>query len=157
MGFTINIAKGIKKPPTPKQPKKVSRMCIGECIKEDDIYKIKIDTKCDYNYPDFIIIGFTDKSFDTTGRSCLFEKKRDSKGRRVKHLFSSDDNKRVHSSLIYETLNEGEICSGYIVRDNGILLFDLKDVHGRGNYVNNLPSRLEDNKPLFGKDEHNGS
>ena len=56
----------------------------------------------------------------------------------------------------YTAVIERLVCSGYVVRKDGKLMFDLKETHGIGNYVHDLPTRIDDTKPLFpSNDEHN--
>ena len=72
MGFTINIAKGIKKKPVSNKPNKVSRLCTGVTVKENDEYMIRISLVNDPDFPDYLVIPFTEKSLSLVGKEKVF-------------------------------------------------------------------------------------
>lgn len=157
MGFTINIAKGIKKKPVSSKPNKVSRLCTGVTVKENDKYMIRISLVNDPDFPDYLVIPFTEKSLSLVGKEKVFGRNKDEHGNHVCYI----RDKRFctfHPGLPsqYTAVVEKEVCSGYVVRINGKLYFDMLDIHGIGENVHNLPVRLDENKPLFPQtNEHN--
>ena len=153
MGFTINLAKGFKKKPKVSKPNRVSRLCIGTTIKEGDEYKIRISLKNDPEYPDFLVVPFTKESLDLKGKTIVYECNKDEYGHYVKH-YRDDDLSKTFPGLPsqYTTVVEGEVCSGYVIRKEGKLYFDIREVHGRGDYLMNIPERINENIPLFNND-----
>lgn len=150
MLFTINIAKGLKKRPLADKPNKVSRLCIGTTIKENDEYKIRISLRNDPDFPDYIVIPFTKRSLDLEGKPVVYSIKKDKTGHHVKYCRDSSKCKLFPGLPIqYTVVIERLVCSGYVIRKDGKLLFDLLDTHGIGNLLYNLPNRLDESKPLF--------
>lgn len=157
MGFTINIAKGFKKNPKTSKPNRISRLCIGTTIKEGNEYKIKISLRNDPEYPDFLVVPFTKESLELKGKVIVYSHEKDEYGHHIAYhrdpfmckLFSELPTK-------YTAVIERLVCSGYVVRKDGKLMFDLKETHGVGNYVHDLPIRIDNTKPLFpSNDEYN--
>ena len=157
MGFTINIAKGLKKKPKASKPNRVSRLCIGTTIKEGDEYKIKISLKNNPEYPDFIVIPFTKESLELKGKTIVYSYEKDKYGHNIVYYRNSFMCKLFPGPTTkYTAVIERLVCSGYVIRKDGKLMFDLKETHGVGNYVHDLPTRIDDTKPLFpSNDEHN--
>lgn len=150
MGFTINIAKGLKKISSNTKPNRISRLCIGTTIKDGNTYKIRISLRNDPDFPDYIVIPFTKRSLDLKGKSIVYGCKKDNLGRIVKYC--RDKSKcELFPGLPtqYTVVVEKVVCSGYVIRKDGKLLFDLLDTHGIGNLLYNLPNRLDESKPLF--------
>ena len=157
MLFTINIVKGLKKRPLADKPNKVSRLCIGTVIKEENEYKIKISLRNDPEYSDFIIVPFTEESLELKGKTIVYSHEKDKYGHNIAyHRDPSICTIFPGLPTQYTAVIERLVCSGYVVRKDGKLMFDLKETHGVGNYVHDLPTRIDDTKPLFpSNDEHN--
>ena len=157
MGFTINIAKGFKKKPKTSKPNRISRLCIGTTIKEGDEYKIKISLRNDPEYPDFLVVTFTKESLDLKCKSLVYSHEKDKYGHHIAYHRDPSMCKLFPGlPTQYTAVIERLVCSGYVVRKDGKLMFDLKETHGVGNYVHDLPTRIDDTKPLFpSNDEHN--
>ena len=157
MGFTINLAKGFKKKLKVSKPNRVSRLCIGTTIKEGDEYKIRISLRNDPEYPDFLVIPFTKESLELKGKVIVYSHEKDKYGHHIKYHRDPSMCKLFPGlPTQYTAVIERLVCSGYVVRKDGKLMFDLKETHGVGNYVHDLPTRIDDTKPLFpSNDEHN--
>ena len=157
MGFTINLAKGFKKKPKVSKSNRVSRLCIGTTIKEGDEYKIRISLRNDPEYPDFLVIPFTKESLELKGKVVVYGHEKDKYGHHIKYHRDPSMCKLFPGlPTQYTAVIERLVCSGYVVRKDGKLMFDLKETHGVGNYVHDLPTRIDDTKPLFpSNDEHN--
>ena len=157
MGFTINLAKGFKKKSKVSKPNRVSRLCIGTTIKEGDEYKIRISLRNDPEYPDFLVIPFTKESLELKGKVVVYGHEKDKYGHHIKYHRDPSMCKLFPGlPTQYTAVIERLVCSGYVVRKDGKLMFDLKETHGVGNYVHDLPTKIDDTKPLFpSNDEHN--
>lgn len=157
MGFTINIAKGFKKKPKTSKPNRISRLCIGTTIKEGDEYKIKISLRNDPEYPDFLVVPFTKESLELKGKVIVYSHEKDKYGHHIAYHRDPSMCKLFPGlPTQYTAVIERLVCSGYVVRKDGKLMFDLKETHGVGDYVHDLPNRIDNTKPLFpSNDEHN--
>lgn len=152
LNFTLKpfVKKKVKN--TSIRPANASRLCAGVVVVIDGEYRIKIYTKYDEDFDESIIIPFTEESFNLKGRKRVFSKHKDKYGHNI--LYIRDKNESIGkplSSDIYTSVVEREVCTGYILRRNGALYFDLRETHGKGKYANELPVELADPKPLFKK------
>ena len=103
---------------------------------EDGTYKVAIDMKNDQHFPDLRILEFTERSYDLVGRTNVFSRNVDEKGRRTRF---------IRNPLIakyfpglpeqYIPFAPNWIVKGYIVTDNGIKKFDFKSLVGVDNYI----------------------
>lgn len=157
MGFTINIAKGLKRRNVNK-PTRVSRLCIGIVIREDNDYKIRVSLRNDPDYPDYIIVPFTLESLSLKGKTHVYGRNKDELGHNILYI---RDQKwcDLYPGLLsqYSVVVENLVCSGYVVRKNGKLMFEIKDRHGYKKYTHDLP-KIDSTKPLFPKvNEHSTS
>lgn len=152
MFFTINIAKGLKKQSKVSKLNKVSRLCIGTVIKEGDEYKIKISLRNDPEYSDFIIVPFTKESLELKGKTIVYSHEKDKYGHNIAYHRDPFICKIFPGlSTQYTAVVEKLVCSGYVIRKDGKLMFDLKETHGTSNYVHDLPINIDESKPLFAK------
>ena len=158
MGFTINIAKGINKRPKVSKPNRISRLCIGITVKEGDEYKIRVSLKNNSEYPNFIVIPFTKESLELKGKVIVYSHEKDKYGHYIAY-YRDPSMCKLFPGLPtqYTAVIERLVCSGYVVRKDGKLMFDLKETHGVGDYVHDLPNRKNNNKPLFPSNDENNT
>lgn len=151
MNFSINVVKGIKKKSnkTPL-PNRISRLCLGTAIYISGVYKCKVSLRNDPDYPDYIVVPFTKESLDLKGKTIVYEQNKDEYGHYVKHYKDAELSRNFPGlPSQYTVVVEGEVCSGYVIRTEGKLYFDIKEVHGRGDYLINIPERINETIPLF--------
>lgn len=150
MAFTINIAKGIKKVRAKTTPNRVSRLCLGTAIIDDDQLKCRVSLRNDPNYPDYLVVPFTKESFELKGCLRVFDKKKDKKGHNIVTIRDRQTATFFPGvSSRYTTIVEKEVCSGYVIRKDGKLYFDLRETHGKGRNLVNVPTRINEREPLF--------
>ena len=96
---------------------------------EDGTYKVYISMENDPNYPDLLVIPFTERSYDIVGRTTVFTREVDEHGKRTRYIrselkakFMPGDPKR------YIPFAPNWIVKGHIVRENGTLKFDFDDI-----------------------------
>ena len=133
------IKSDTKKKLTPKLVK-------GICIKDGDEYKIQLDVKAlkpdiiDKGQPDLLILSFTEESYDLKGVSSVWDRNPDKHGRYTRYI-RNETNAKYHPGNPdrYVPFCKNWICSGYIVRCNGKMMFDFNDCiapNGYGTFVN---------------------
>lgn len=115
-----------------KDNKKITKLVKGECVKDNNVYKIKIDSKILTNinskYPDLLYLDFTEESYNLKGVVSVFSKTADEKGRYTRYIRNESQCKFFPGSkdkLVPFCPNW--ICSGYIVRRNGKMMFDFNE------------------------------
>lgn len=102
---------------------------------EDGTYKISIDMRNDSTHPDLLILEFTERSYDLTGKTNVFSRTVDDKGRRTRYIRNE-----IHAKYMpglpeqYIPFAPNWIVKGYIVKDNGTMKFDFKSLIGIDGY-----------------------
>ena len=104
---------------------------------EDGTYKVSISMKNDPNYPDLLIIPFTERSYDIVGRTTVFTRNVDEHGKRIRYIRSDTKAKYDYGDPErYIPFAPNWIVKGNIVRDNNILKFDFIDLITKDCYSN---------------------
>ena len=114
--------------------KLTSKLIKGICFKEGDDYKIKLDVKAlkpdiiDKSQPDLLVLDFTEESYNITGVISVFDRNPDKNGKYTRYI-RSEINAKFHpgSPERYIPFCCNWICSGYIVRRNGKMMFDFNE------------------------------
>ena len=103
---------------------------------EDGTYKVSISMENDPVHPDLLILDFTERSYDLTGKTNVFSRTVDKYGRRTRFI-RSEINAKYMPGLPeqYIPFAPNWIVRGYIVRDNGITKFDFKSLVGIDGYI----------------------
>ena len=112
---------------------------------EDGIYKVAIDMKNDQHFPDLRILEFTERSYNLVGRTNVFSRNVDEKGRRIRfirNLLNAKYFPGLHEQYIPFAPNW--IVKGYIVNDQGHHKFDFKDLVGVDGYQMDISQDLEE-------------
>lgn len=109
-----------------------TKLIRGICIKEGDDYKIQLDIKAlkpniiDEGQPDLLLLDFTEESYNLKGLNSIFSREKDERGKYTQYI--RDDSKaKFHPGNIekYVPFCHNWVCSGYIIRRNGKMLFDF--------------------------------
>ena len=106
---------------------------------EDGTYKIAIILQDGSVNPDLKVLDFTKRSYDLTGKTNVFSRTVDEKGRRTRFI-RNESHAKVMPGLPeqYLPFAPNWIVRGYIVKDNGILKFDFKSLVGVDGYNMNV-------------------
>lgn len=135
-----------KRKPTTDTDKRLTNLIKGICVKEGDIYKIAVDVKelkpniIDKGQPDLLVLEFTEESYNLKGVVSVFDRKPDEYGKYTRYIRNESQCKFFPGSkekLVPFCKNW--VCSGYIVKRNGKLLFDFHDClnpRGYKSYIN---------------------
>ena len=96
---------------------------------EDGTYKVSISMENDHNYPDLLVIPFTERSYNIVGKTTVFAREVDKHGRRVRYIRSEENSKFMPGDpKRYIPFAPNWIVKGHIARENGILKFDFDDI-----------------------------
>lgn len=114
--------------------KLTTKLVRGLCIKLDGEYKIQLDVKAlkpdiiDKGQPDILVLGFTEESYELKGVTSVFSKEPDKKGRYTRYIRSETNAKFMAGSQErYVPFCHNWVCSGYIVRRDSKLMFELNE------------------------------
>jgi len=123
-----------KAPKTDSNKKLTTKLVKGICIKDGDNWLIQLDVKAlkpdiiDKGQPDLLILPFTEDSYDLKGLTSVFERTPDENGRYTRYIRNETDAKfHPGSPERYVPFCKNWVCSGYIVRCNGKLMFDFNE------------------------------
>lgn len=103
---------------------------------ENGTYKVSINMENDPVHPDLLILDFTERSYDLTGKTNVFSRTVDSKGRRIRFIRNLINAKFMPGlPEQYIPFAPNWIVRGYIVKDNGTMKFDFKSLVGIDGYT----------------------
>jgi len=103
---------------------------------EDGTYKVAIDMRNDSVNPDLLVLDFTERSYNLTGKINVFSRTVDDKGRRTRFVRNLTNAKFMPGlPEQYIPFAPNWIVRGYIVIDNGIKKFDFKSLVGIDGYT----------------------
>lgn len=103
---------------------------------ENGTYKISISMENDPVHPDLLVLDFTERSYDLTGKTNVFSRTVDSKGRRIRFIRNLINAKFMPGlPEQYIPFAPNWIVRGYIVKDNGTMKFDFKSLVGIDGYT----------------------
>lgn len=103
---------------------------------ENGTYKVSINMENDPVHPDLLVLDFTERSYDLTGKTNVFSRTVDSKGRRIRFIRNLTNAKFMPGlPEQYIPFAPNWIVRGYIVKDNGTMKFDFKSLVGIDGYT----------------------
>ena len=132
----------VPKPKRNKTSDGIKRTTTNKIVKgkvfqdENGTYKVSISMENDPVYPDLLVLDFTERSYDLTGKTNVFSRTVDSKGRRIRFIRNLINAKFMPGlPEQYIPFAPNWIVRGYIVKDNGINKFDFKSLVGVDGYT----------------------
>lgn len=103
---------------------------------ENGTYKVSINMENDPVHPDLLVLDFTERSYDLTGKTNVFSRTVDSKDRRIRFIRNLINAKFMPGlPEQYIPFAPNWIVRGYIVKDNGTMKFDFKSLVGIDGYT----------------------
>lgn len=124
-----------KRKPNINADKKLTlKLVRGVCFKEGEEFKIKVNIKelkpdiIDKGQPDILVLDFTEESYELKGVTSVFNRIADKNGKYTRHIRSEINAKFMPGSTEkYVPFCDNWICSGYIIRRNGKMMFDFNE------------------------------
>ena len=111
-----------------------TKLVRGICFKEGDNYKIRIDTKVlnpdivDKGNPDFLVLDFTEESYNIKGVISVFDKIPNKFGKYVRYIRNELKAKFFPGSQEkYVPFCPNWICNGHIIKRDGVMLFNFNE------------------------------
>jgi hypothetical protein len=130
--------------------KLTSKLVRGVCFKDNDDFKIQIDAKIlkpdiiDKGHPDLLVLDFTEESYELKDVISVFDRKPDKNGRHTRYIRNATNAKFMPGSPErYVPFCHNWVCSGYIVRRNGKMMFDFNECIAPKGYDTFIPEEDE--------------
>lgn len=112
---------------------KVGKKCQAVVIKDDDILKARLTTSpvtdSEETLNEFLVLPLTPDSFNLKGKTKVFLKEKDKYGHYV-CVIRDELTAKLHPGVDtqFDTLHEGLLISGHVVKKNGKQYFDYEDL-----------------------------
>lgn len=114
--------------------KRLTKLVRGICFLEGDNFKIQVDAKVlnpdiiEKGKPDILVLDFTEESYNLKGVASVFDRKPDEHGKYTRYIRNA-----IHAKFFpgdserYVPFCKNWICSGYVVRRNGKMMFEFNE------------------------------
>ena len=122
----------------------------GVCFREGDDFKIQVDVRAlkpdiiDKGQPDLLVLDFTEESYELKDVISVFDRKPDKNGKYIRYIRNEVHAKNFPGSPErYVPFCRNWVCSGYIVRRNGKMMFDFNECIAPQGYTTFIPEEDE--------------
>lgn len=151
-GFTFKAIE--RKPRISNGSKRLTNSLIkGVCILDENGYHITVDVKeikdkvfgKEEKIDDVITIDFTEESYNIKGVVSVFDRTPDKNGRYTRYI-RNESYCKIHpgSPERYVPFCKNWICDGYLIKRNGVIMFDFHDCMYPKGYTDLDINREED-------------
>lgn len=127
-----------------------NKLVRGVCIQDGDEFKIQVDIKMlkpdiiDKGHPDILVLDFTEESYELKDVISVFDRKPDKNGRHTRYIRNATNAKFMPGSPErYVPFCHNWVCSGYIVRRGGKMMFDFNECITPKGYDTYVPEEDE--------------
>lgn len=137
MPFKVAVPKPKRNKPSDGIKRTTNKITKGKVFQDENgTYKVSINMENDPVHPDLLVLDFTERSYDLTGKTNVFSRTVDSKGRRIRFIRNLINAKFMPGlPEQYIPFAPNWIVRGYIVKDNGTMKFDFKSLVGIDGYT----------------------
>lgn len=137
MQFKVAVPKAKRNKTSDGIKRTTNKIVKGKVFQDENgTYKVSINMENDPVHPDLLVLDFTERSYDLTGKTNVFSRTVDSKGRRIRFIRNLINAKFMPGlPEQYIPFAPNWIVRGYIVKDNGTMKFDFKSLVGIDGYT----------------------
>lgn len=137
MSFKVAVPKPKRNKTSDGIKRTTNKIVKGKVFQDENgTYKVSINMENDPVHPDLLVLDFTERSYDLTGKTNVFSRTVDSKGRRIRFIRNLINAKFMPGlPEQYIPFAPNWIVRGYIVKDNGTMKFDFKSLVGIDGYT----------------------
>ena len=137
MAFKVAVPKPKRNKTSDGIKRTTNKIVKGKVFQDENgTYKVSISMDNDPVHPDLLVFDFTERSYDLTGKTNVFSRTVDSKGRRIRFIRNLINAKFMPGlPEQYIPFAPNWIVRGYIVKDNGTMKFDFKSLVGIDGYT----------------------
>lgn len=137
MPFKVAVPKAKRNKTSDGIKRTTNKIVKGKVFQDENgTYKVSINMENDPVHPDLLVLDFTERSYDLTGKTNVFSRTVDSKDRRIRFIRNLINAKFMPGlPEQYIPFAPNWIVRGYIVKDNGTMKFDFKSLVGIDGYT----------------------
>ena len=137
MPFKVAVPKSKRNKTSDGIKRTTNKIVKGKVFQDENgTYKVSISMENDPVHPNLLVLDFTERSYDLTGKTNVFSRTVDSKGRRIRFIRNLINAKFMPGlPEQYIPFAPNWIVRGYIVKDNGTMKFDFKSLVGIDGYT----------------------
>ena len=137
MPFKVAVPKAKRNKTSDGIKRTTNKIIKGKVFQDENgTYKVSINMENDPVHPDLLVLDFTERSYDLTGKTNVFSRTVDSKGKRIRFIRNLINAKFMPGlPEQYIPFAPNWIVRGYIVKDNGTMKFDFKSLVGIDGYT----------------------
>ena len=137
MPFKVAVPKSKRNKTSDGIKRTTNKIVKGKVFQDENgTYKVSISMENDPVHPDLLVLDFTERSYDLTGKTNVFSRTVDNKGRRIRFIRNLINAKFMPGlPEQYIPFAPNWIVRGYIVKDNGTMKFDFKSLVGIDGYT----------------------
>jgi hypothetical protein len=134
--FKVAVPKPKRKRNTDGVSRTSNKIIRGKVFQDENgTFKISIDMKNDPDYPDLLVLDFTERSYNLVGKTNVFSRTLDEKGRRTRFIRNESHAKFMPGlPEQYIPFAPNWIVRGYIVKEHGLMKFDFVGLVGVDGY-----------------------
>ena len=137
MAFKVAVPKPKRNKTSDGIKRTTNKIVKGKVFQDENgTYKVSISMENDPVHPDLLVLDFTERSYDLTGKTNVFSRTVDSRGIRTRFIRNLINAKFMPGlPEQYIPFAPNWIVRGYIVKDNGTMKFDFKSLVGIDGYT----------------------
>ena len=137
MAFKVAVPKSKRNKTSDGIKRTTNKIVKGKVFQDENgTYKVSISMENDPVHPDLLVLDFTERSYDLTGKTNVFSRTVDSRGIRTRFIRNLINAKFMPGlPEQYIPFAPNWIVRGYIVKDNGTMKFDFKSLVGIDGYT----------------------
>ena len=137
MAFKVAVPKPKRNKTSDGIKRTTNKIVKGKVFQDENgTYKVSISMENDLVHPDLLVLDFTERSYDLTGKTNVFSRTVDSRGIRTRFIRNLINAKFMPGlPEQYIPFAPNWIVRGYIVKDNGTMKFDFKSLVGIDGYT----------------------
>lgn len=137
MPFKVAVPKPKRNKTSDSIKRTTNKIVKGKVFQDENgTYKVSISMENDPVHPDLLVLDFTERSYDLTGKTNVFSRTVDSRGIRTRFIRNLINAKFMPGlPEQYIPFAPNWIVRGYIVKDNGTMKFDFKSLVGIDGYT----------------------
>lgn len=121
------------------------------CIKDSNEFKACVKLPNNTDFPDCLILDFTEESKKLIGKTDIFSCNPDKTGKYLHIIRTELDSSYYTNPELYTPFREEYVYSGYIVKIQNKMFFDVLDIIAHSSRCETLLNNIDSTESIFNK------